>query len=367
MIKFLDLKNLNLRFSNEFKNVTDSFISSGHYILGDQVSTFENSFADFCSVEHCVGVASGFDALLLILEGYKKLGKLKTGDGIIVPANTYIATILAISKAGLIPVLVEPDEDTFNLSTKKVKEAISQNTKAIMAVHLYGQLAPMKELKALAEEYELLLLEDAAQTHGTILEDKKAGAWGNASAFSFYPSKNLGALGDAGGITTSDNELDDTLRCYRNYGSEKKHVHTQKGLNSRLDELQAAFLSIKLKYLDSDNAIRRNIAEAFDLGIKNPIITIPKLPENRLSHVWHLYVIRCKQRDKLKSYLQGNGVETLIHYPIPPHKQLAYKELNHLSLPLTEEIHAEVLSLPIYPTLSSSDVNRIVELLNNFS
>lgn len=367
MIKFLDLKNLNLRFSNEFKNVTDSFISSGHYILGDQVSTFENSFADFCSVEHCVGVASGFDALFLILEGYKKLGKLKTGDGIIVPANTYIATILAISKAGLIPVLVEPDEDTFNLSTKKVKEAISQNTKAIMAVHLYGQLAPMKELKALAEEYELLLLEDAAQTHGTILEDKKAGAWGNASAFSFYPSKNLGALGDAGGITTSDNELDDTLRCYRNYGSEKKHVHTQKGLNSRLDELQAAFLSIKLKYLDSDNAIRRNIAEAFDLGIKNPIITIPKLPENRLSHVWHLYVIRCKQRDKLKSYLQGNGVETLIHYPIPPHKQLAYKELNHLSLPLTEEIHAEVLSLPIYPTLSSSDVNRIVELLNNFS
>ncbi|MFT5902839.1 MAG: dTDP-4-amino-4,6-dideoxygalactose transaminase [Bacteroidia bacterium] len=367
MIKFLDLKNLNLRFSNEFKNVTDSFISSGHYILGDQVSTFENSFADFCSVEHCVGVASGFDALLLILEGYKKLGKLKTGDGIIVPANTYIATILAISKAGLIPVLVEPDEDTFNLSTKKVKEAISQNTKAIMAVHLYGQLAPMKELKALAEEYELLLLEDAAQTHGTILEDKKAGAWGNASAFSFYPSKNLGALGNAGGITTSDNELDDTLRCYRNYGSEKKHVHTQKGLNSRLDELQAAFLSIKLKYLDSDNAIRRNIAEAFDLGIKNPIITIPKLPENRLSHVWHLYVIRCKQRDKLKSYLQGNGVETLIHYPIPPHRQLAYKELNHLSLPLTEEIHAEVLSLPIYPTLSSSDVNRIVELLNNFS
>jgi dTDP-4-amino-4,6-dideoxygalactose transaminase len=367
MIKFLDLKNLNVRFSNEFKNVTDSFISSGHYILGDQVSTFENSFADFCSVEHCVGVASGFDALLLILEGYKKLGKLKTGDGIIVPANTYIATILAISKAGLIPVLVEPDEDTFNLSTKKVKEAISQNTKAIMAVHLYGQLAPMKELKALAEEYELLLLEDAAQTHGTILEDKKAGAWGNASAFSFYPSKNLGALGNAGGITTSDNELDDTLRCYRNYGSEKKHVHTQKGLNSRLDELQAAFLSIKLKYLDSDNAIRRNIAEAFDLGIKNPIITIPKLPENRLSHVWHLYVIRCKQRDKLKSYLQGNGVETLIHYPIPPHRQLAYKELNHLSLPLTEEIHAEVLSLPIYPTLSSSDVNRIVELLNNFS
>ena len=367
MIKFLDLKNLNLRFSNEFKNVTDSFISSGHYILGNQVSTFENSFADFCSVEHCIGVASGFDALFLILEGYKKLGKLKTGDGIIVPANTYIATILAISKAGLIPVLVEPDEDTFNLSPKKVKEAISQNTKAIMAVHLYGQLAPMKELKALAEENGLLLFEDAAQAHGAILEGKKAGAWGNASAFSFYPSKNLGALGDAGGITTSDSELNDTLRCYRNYGSEKKHVHTQKGLNSRLDELQAAFLSIKLKYLDSDNALRRNIAEAFDLGIKNPIITIPKLPENRLSHVWHLYVIRCKQRDKLKSYLQDNGVETLIHYPIPPHKQQAYKELNHLSLPLTEEIHAEVLSLPIYPTLSSSDVNRIVKLLNNFS
>lgn len=367
MIKFLDLGQVNSVYSRELQQAGEKAISSGHYILGSEVNEFEKAFATFCQSKHCIGVGNGLDALSLIFEGYKELGRLVEGDGIIVPANTYIATILAISKAGLVPVLVEPDEGTFNLSAEKAKKALSPNTKTIMAVHLYGQLAPMSELKALAEERGLLLLEDAAQAHGALIDDKKAGAWGDAAAFSFYPGKNLGALGDAGAITTSDSELNDAVRCYRNYGSEQKYVHTQKGVNSRLDELQAAFLSVKLKSLDSDNSLRRNIAETYDSGIRNPAISTPKLPENRLSHVWHLYVIRCAQRDELKSYLQDNGVETLIHYPIPPHKQQAYRELNHLSLPLTEQIHAEVLSLPIYPTLSSSDVNSIVELLNDFS
>ncbi|MDB4655576.1 DegT/DnrJ/EryC1/StrS family aminotransferase, partial [Flavobacteriales bacterium] len=325
------------------------------------------AFAEYCETDFCCGVGNGLDALILILEGYKSIGKLKEGDGIIVPANTFIATVLAISKAGLTPILVEPDATTFNLSIKNVREAITPNTKAIMTVHLYGQITPMKEMKALADEHHLLLLEDAAQAHGAMIDGKKAGAWGDAAAFSFYPGKNLGALGDAGAVTTSDSELNAVLRSYRNYGSEQKYVHIQKGVNSRLDELQAAFLSVKLKKLDADNELRRKIAEQYEEGITNPLIFTPAHPENRLSHVWHLYVIRCEHRDRLQKYLRDNSIETLIHYPTPPHKQQAYRELNHLSLPITEQIHAEVLSLPIYPTLSSSDLNRIVELLNDFS
>jgi dTDP-4-amino-4,6-dideoxygalactose transaminase len=366
MIKFLDLKNLNLRFSEEFKTVTDAFISSGHYILGNEVSSFEASYADFCGINHCLGIASGLDALILILEGYKNLGKLKTGDGIIVPANTYIATILAISKAGLTPILVEPDSATFNLSVKNVRETITSNTKAIMTVHLYGQITPMKEMKALADEHNLLLFEDAAQSHGAMIDGKKAGAWGDAAAFSFYPGKNLGALGDAGAITTSDSELNATIRSYRNYGSDQKYVHSQKGVNSRLDELQAAFLSVKLKKLDEDNELRRNVAEQYEEGITNPLIFTPAHPKNRLSHVWHLYVIRCKDRDRLQKYLRDNSVETLIHYPIPPHKQAAYKELNHFNFPLTEDMHEEALSLPIYPTLQLKHIQQIVKVLNVF-
>jgi len=366
MIPFLDLKNLNLRFSDEFKQVADSVISSGQYILGNQVSTFETSFADFCDVDNCAGVASGLDALTLMLEGYKTLGKLRTGDGIIVPANTFIATFLAISKAGLVPVLAEPDEDTFNLTPKKVKEVISQNTKAIMVVHLYGQMAPMRELKALAEQHNLLLFEDAAQAHGAIIDGRKTGDWGDAAAFSFYPGKNLGALGDGGAVTTSDGDLDKTIRSYRNYGSEVKYVHTQKGVNSRLDELQAAFLSVKLKSLETDNGLRRTIAERYEKDIANPLIHTPTHPKDKLSHVWHLYVIRCEQRDRLKLYLHQKGIETLIHYPIPPHKQAAFAELNHLEFPLTEKIHNEVLSLPIYPGLSDSDQLKIIAALNAF-
>ena len=366
MIKFLDLQSLNLRFSNQFKEATEDVLASGYYVLGKEVAVFENSFAVFCGAEFCCGVGNGLDALILILEGYKTIGKLAKGDEIIVPANTYIATILAISKAGLTPVLVEPDPTTFNLSIKNVREAITRNTKVIMVVHLYGQITPMKEMKALAEEHNLLLFEDAAQSHGAIIDGKKAGAWGHAAAFSFYPGKNLGALGDGGAVTTNDSELDKILRSYRNYGSEQKYVHSIKGVNSRLDELQAAFLSIKLKNLDADNELRRKIAEHYEGGISNPLILKPAHPQNRLSHVWHLYVIRCKQRDKLKTYLHEKGVETLIHYPTPPHKQAAYKELNHLIFPLTEEIHDEVLSLPIYPGLKDSEQLRIISVLNDF-
>jgi dTDP-4-amino-4,6-dideoxygalactose transaminase len=366
MIKFLDLKNLNLRYSDEFKATFDAFFSRSSYILGEQVSFFEESFSTFCGTNYSIGVGNGLDALVLILEAYKHVGKLREGDEIIVPANTYIATILAISKAGLTPVLVEPEAATFNLSVKNVKEAISPTTKAIMAVHLYGQLAPMKELKALAEEHDLLLFEDAAQAHGALIDGKKAGAWGDAAAFSFYPGKNLGALGDGGAITTADSELDKILRSYRNYGSEQKYVHSIKGVNSRLDELQAAFLSIKLKNLDADNELRRKIAAQYEVGINNPLIQTPAHPQNKLSHVWHLYVIRCKQRDRLKTYLHEKGIETLIHYPTPPHKQEAYKELSHLAFPVTEEIHNEVLSLPIYPGLTDSEQLRIISALNDF-
>ena len=366
MIKFLELKNLNQRFSNQFKEITATFLKSGYYVLGKEVTAFENAFATYCGADFCCGVGNGLDALILILEGYKTLGKLSEGDEVIVPANTFIATVLAVSKAGLTPILVEPDETTFNLSVKNVREAITPKTKAIMTVHLYGQITPMKEIKALADEYNFLLLEDAAQSHGAIIDGKRAGAWGDAAAFSFYPGKNLGALGDGGAITTSDSELNTTIRSYRNYGSDQKYVHSQKGVNSRLDELQAAFLSVKLKKLDEDNELRRKIAEQYEEGITNPLILTPVHPPNRLSHVWHLYVIRCEHRDRLQKYLRDNSIETLIHYPTPPHKQLAYKELSHLKFPLTESVHESVLSLPIYPTLIEKDVQHIVNVLNQF-
>jgi dTDP-4-amino-4,6-dideoxygalactose transaminase len=367
MIKFLDLQAINQRFHTDFASEFERVFDTESLILGESVIDFEAEFGNYCQASHCVGVASGLDALVIILEGYKSLGILKEGDEIIVPANTFIASVLAISKAGLKPILIEPEPSTFNIATIQIGEAITEKTKAVMAVHLYGLLAPMDELKQFTHEHKLLLIEDAAQAHGSVLNEKKAGNWGDAAAFSFYPGKNLGALGDGGAITTNNEELAEVMRKYQNYGAKRKYVHELKGINSRLDSLQAAFLSVKLKSLDADNDRRREIANIYEKGISNPHIEKPKHPVQPDSHVWHLYVIRCKQRDKLKSYLLANGVETLIHYPIPPHKQEAYRELNHLSLPLTEQIHAEVLSLPIYPTLSSSDVNRIVVLLNDFS
>lgn len=366
MIKFLDINILNERFKMAFAKAVEEVVSNGYFILGKNVEEFERQFAKYSGAKHCIGVGNGLDALILILEGYKAIGRIKEGDSILVPANTYIATILAISKTGLVPILVEPDESSYNLSVENARREINKNTRAIMAVHLYGQMAQMDELKSLASEHGLLLLEDAAQSHGSMISGKKAGAWGDAAGFSFYPGKNLGALGDAGAITTSDDELASVIRRLRNYGSDQKYVHVLKGVNSRLDELQATFLSIKLPHLDEDNEKRRIIAEQYDLEISNPSIIKPLHPNNRLSHVWHLYVIRCKERDKLKDYLLGHGVETLIHYPIAPHKQLAYSELNHLKLPITENIHSQVISLPIYPGLEKADIKRIIELLNSF-
>ncbi|MFT5020252.1 MAG: dTDP-4-amino-4,6-dideoxygalactose transaminase [Polaribacter sp.] len=367
MIRFLDLKTINLRFSNQFKEATEIFLASGHYVLGKQVTAFENSFAQYCGVKFCCGVGNGLDALTLILEGYKVIGKLAEGDRVIVPANTFIATVLAISKAGLTPVLVEPSEDTFNLSPVEVKKAISNGAKAIMAVHLYGRMAPMKELKTLAEENNLLLIEDAAQAHGASIDNVVSGAYGDASAFSFYPGKNLGALGDGGAVTTNDDELARVVRALRSYGSEQKYHHVFQGVNSRLDEIQAAFLLIKLKQLNRDNELRRQIAETYSSEIRSPFIRKPNHPNQIKSHVWHLYVIRCNRRDELQSYLKELGVETLVHYPIPPHKQKAYKHLNQLQLPVAENMSNEVLSLPIYPTLSLEYVRKVASLVNRFA
>ena len=371
MINFLDLKAINANYREELIEACTRVIDSGWYIAGTELTQFENEFAQYCGTKHCIGVANGLDALILTLRAWKELRKLKDGDEIIVPANTYIASILAITENNLIPVMVEPDKNTLNLCPDKAKAAITAKTRAILPVHLYGQLANMPALMDLARENGLLVLEDSAQAHGASMDGRKAGNWGDASGFSFYPGKNLGALGDAGAVTTNDHELAQTLRALRNYGSHEKYKNLYQGVNSRLDEIQAAMLSVKLKYLDQQTTHRRQIAQIYMDGIKNPAITLPLAPHDSpitlQSHVWHLFVVRCQERDALQEYLSNNGVQTLIHYPIPPHKQQAYTEWNSLSFPLTEEIHQQVLSLPIGPTLDLADAEKIVSIVNNFS
>lgn len=366
MIKFLDVKKINTRFQSDFENVFSSFLDKGNYILGSYLEKFESEFSEFCGVTYCIGVASGLDALTLILKGYIQLGKLNNGDEIIVPANTYIATVLSIVNAGLKPVLVEPSKGRFNLSICNIKPFVSEKTKAILLVHLYGELVEMEEINALANEYGMLTIEDAAQAHGAISNaGKKSGSLSHAAAFSFYPSKNLGALGDGGAVTTNDIELFDRVKKLRNYGSSKKYINDIIGVNSRLDELQAAFLSIKLKLLDNDNTHRRLIASFYLKEINNKKIMLPNHDFSD-AHVFHLFVIRCKKRDKLQEYLLNNGVQTAIHYPIPPHKQNALKEYSHLKFQNTEQIHNEVLSLPISPVQTVDDTKKIVTLLNKF-
>lgn len=369
-IPFLDLKEINAQYRQDMIDAATRVIDSGWYIQGTELKEFESEFAAYCGTQHCIGVANGLDALTLTLRAWKELGKLKEGDEIIVPANTYIASILAITENRLKPVLVEPDEYTYNLCPIKTAAAITPNTKAIVAVHLYGQLAPMPELMALADEHRLLVLEDSAQAHGAAIKGKKAGSWGHASGFSFYPGKNLGALGDAGAVTTNDDELATTIRALGNYGSHKKYENYYQGINSRLDEIQAAFLRVKLGNIDQDIRLRRGIAERYLDGIKNKKIILPntsRSPGNiNVDHVFHLFVIRTDLREKLVDYMVSNGVGTVIHYPIPPHLQTAYPELNHLALSVTEELHSTVLSLPIYPTMKVSDVNQIIQLCNEF-
>lgn len=361
MINFLNLHKINERFRNEIDERIKQVLDSGWYILGEQVRVFEKNFANFCGVKHCIGCANGLDALNLIIKAYG----FSTGDEIIVPANTYIASILAISQNGCTPVLVEPDIDTYNINPDLIEQKITENTKAIMVVHLYGQAVEMEKIWQLAKKYNLKVIEDSAQAHGTIYKGKRAGNLGDASGFSFYPGKNLGCMGDGGCVTTNDDELAYRIRAIANYGSDYKYHHIFKGTNSRLDEIQAAVLDIKLKHLDEDNKRRREIAKFYRENIKNPNIILPQLKEEE-NHVWHIFAVRVNDRDKLKKYLEGNGIETNIHYPTAPHKQECYKELEHLSFPVSEKIHKQVLSLPISPVLTRNEVMQVVEVINGY-
>lgn len=365
MINFLSLKDINHQMAHELKAAAARVIDSGWYISGNELKKFEKEFADYCGVKHCLGIANGLDALTLTLRAWKELGKLSDGDEVIIPANTYIASVLAVTENKLVPVLVEPSETSFNLDPVAFKKAITKKTKAVLPVHLYGQLANMPEILKIAREHNLLVLEDSAQAHGANIDGRKAGNWGDASGFSFYPGKNLGALGDAGAMTTNDDELAEVVDYLRNYGSKEKYKNQYLGVNSRLDEIQAAFLSVKLKYLDKQTAFRKSVAKTYREKIQNSLIELPQVP-NEDAHVWHLFVVRTPHREKLQEHLSSQQIQTLIHYPIPPHKQEAYKELNHLSFPITEKIHQEVLSIPIGPTMTSQEVETVIESLNSF-
>lgn len=361
MIKFLDLKAINNQYKEEINEAVKRAIDSGWYILGKENEDFEEEFARFCGVKHCIGVANGLDALTIIIKAYG----FGTGDEIIVPANTYIASILAISANGAIPVPVEPDINTFNIDPDKIEEKITSRTKAILPVHLYGQAVNMDKIYELAKKYNLKIIEDSAQAHGAYFKEKRTGSLGDASGFSFYPGKNLGAMGDGGAITTNDDELAEKVRILGNYGSEIKYKNMYKGFNSRLDELQAAILRVKLAFLDRDNQRRREIAKYYRENITNTGIILPHITDEA-SHVWHLFIVRSQNRANLQKYLTENNIQTLIHYPIPPHKQQAYQEWNLLSLPVSEKIHNEVLSLPISPVMTDSDVYKVAEVINKY-
>jgi len=367
MIKFLDLQKINAQYADELKKISADVIDSGWYLLGNYVDRFEEELANYIGVKHAITCANGLDALRLIFKAYIELGILEKGDEIIVPANTYIASVLAISDNGLIPVFVEPEIDSYNLDINKIEESITEKTKAILVVHLYGQACFSDKLIELSEKFDLKIIEDNAQAIGAKIGGEKTGSLGDASGFSFYPGKNLGALGDSGAITTNDDELARIVRALGNYGSETKYKNEFQGLNSRMDEIQAGFLSVKLKYLDNENGIRKDIANNYIKRIKNKKVNLPKIINNdNDSHVWHLFVIRTKDREKLQDYLKKNGVLTLIHYPIPPHKQSCYSNYNNLYYSITEQIHNEVLSLPISPVLTEQEVNKVIELVNKY-
>lgn len=366
MIPFLSLKDVNQPYIEEINAAAERVIKSGWYLLGKECEAFEREFANYCKARHCVGVANGLDALHLILTAYKEMGSLEPGSEVIVPANTFIASILAISQAGMKPLLTEPDESSFNLDPKRLESAKTKRTRAIMPVHLYGQCAEMDQINEFAKSHNLLVIEDAAQAHGATYRGNKAGALGDAAGFSFYPGKNLGAFGDAGGITTNDPALADTIRALRNYGSQEKYINKYKGLNSRLDELQAAVLRVKLKCLDVENSKRRDIANLYSKHIENPLIRLPQTPEHN-SHVWHLYVVRCSRREALAEHLHNRGIQTSIHYPVPCHQQKAYQEFSNFDLPVTENMQKEVLSLPISPSLNQTEIEQIIDGVNSFN
>lgn len=366
MVKFLDLQGVNAQYRQALIDACTEVIDSGWYIMGEKLKQFEAQFAGYCGVKHCIGVANGLDALTLTLRAWKQLGRIAEGDEVLVPANTYIATILAITENKLVPVLVEPDEASFNLGAHNLEQALTPRTRVIMPVHLYGRLADMPAINAFAEQHGLLVLEDSAQSHAAKLDGRRAGAWGDASGFSFYPGKNLGALGDAGAVTTNDDALADTLKSLRNYGSNVKYMNMYQGVNSRLDELQAALLSVKLPYLDEETRLRQQVAQRYLAGIDNPAIQLPD-PGVAGQHAWHLFVVRSECREQLQQHLAQQSVQTLVHYPIPPHRQQAYPQLADLSLPLTERLHEQVLSLPMDPTLTASSVQHVIDACNSFS
>ena len=365
MIKFLDLHKINERFRVEIDKRIKSVIDSGWYLLGEQGKTFEKNFAEYCGVKHCIGCANGLDALNLIIRAYG----FGAGDEIIVPANTYIASILAISENGCKPVLVEPDIETYNINPDLIEAKITDKKKSIMVVHLYGQAVQMEKIWTLAKKYNLKVIEDSAQAHGAGVNVngifRRVGNLGDASGFSFYPGKNLGCMGDGGCVTTNDDELAKRIRAIANYGSDYKYHHIYKGVNSRLDEIQAAILDVKLPYLDRDNARRREISDYYRKNITNPKIVLPKTYDEK-SHVWHVFVVRTDDREALQKHLENNGVQTNIHYPTAPHKQGCYSEYANLSLPVTEKIHQEVMSLPISPVMTDEEVKKVVEVVNGF-
>ena len=361
MIKFLDLYKINERLRKEINGKITQVLDSGWYLLGEETENFEQNFAKYCGVKHCIGVANGLESLNLIIRGYG----FAQGDEIIVPANTYIASILSISENGCTPILVEPDINTYNTNPDLIEKKITSKTKAIMVVHLYGQAVQMDKIWTLAKKYNLKIIEDSAQAHGAKYQNQRVGSLGDASGFSFYPGKNLGCVGDGGCVTTNDDELAQKIKASRNYGSHKKYHNVFIGINSRLDEIQAGILDIKLKFLDEDNQKRKEIAKYYRKNIKNSSIILPNVYAED-AHVWHLFVVRTKQRDNFQKYLLDNEIQTIIHYPIPPHKQECYKLWNNLSYPITEEIHKSVLSLPISPVMSDDEMRKVVEVVNEY-
>lgn len=377
MIKFLDLQKINAQYQDEFHQKMQSVLDKGWFILGDEVKQFEKDFASYTNSKYCIGVGNGLDALVLIFKGYMQLGLIQNGDEVIVPANTYIASILAVLQADLVPVLVEPKLETYNINPDSIVDKITSKTKAILPVHLYGQLCEMDKIYEIAKQHNLIVVEDAAQSHGSKFNNQQSTPESfarigeainnlkSASAFSFYPGKNLGALGDAGAITTNDEELAKILFSLRNYGSEKKYHNELIGINSRLDEIQAAFLNVKLPFLEEENNKRKSIAKRYLSEIKNDKIILPQW-DFSTNHVFHLFVIRTEKRDALQEYLIQNEIETMIHYPISPHKQKAFESWNTLSFPITEKIHGEVLSLPISPILTDDEVSRVIHVLNRY-
>lgn len=365
MLKYLDLQRLNAQHTAEINTAVQRVIESGWYLLGEEVSAFEDEYARYIDTTHCIACANGLDALTLIFRAYIEQGILQPGDEVIVPANTYIASILAITENKLTPVLVEPDIETFQIDAKTIEEKLTSRTRAVLIVHLYGRCAFTNEVADICERNHLLLVEDNAQAHGCRWQTRRTGSLGNAAGHSFYPGKNLGACGDAGAVTTNDAKLASIIRALANYGSSRKYIFDYIGKNSRMDELQAAILRVKLRYLDSENLRRQEIAHQYVESIDNPLLKTP-VSAYLSNNVFHIFPVLCRERNRLQTYLQDNGIETIIHYPIPPHKQRCYKEWNPLSLPITEQIHREELSIPLHPALKAEEVEQIINTLNLF-